>query len=56
MKTDFIILPYSNFKEKIRKGKELNQEMIKKHGEKNYSIVVLENCIMAEFKSATQYF
>jgi len=56
MKTDFIILPFEGFKEKIRKQKELNQEMMKKHGKDNYSLCVYENCVVAEFKSVNQFF
>jgi len=51
---DCIILPYNNFKEKIKVQKELEQIMIKELGKKArqyYQVITLENCIFAQFKS-----
>ena len=55
-KLDYVILPYTNFKDKIRVHKELDREMVKKHGRNNFSLTVLDNCIMASFKSSHTFF
>ncbi|HEY8890878.1 MAG TPA: hypothetical protein VIM70_11545 [Clostridium sp.] len=55
-KLDYVILPYTNFKDKIRVHKELDREMVKKHGRNNFSLTVLDNCIMASFKSINTFF
>jgi len=58
---DCTVIPYNGFKERLRKHKELEQEMIKKYGrnksdEWRYTVSVLENCIMAEHISDRAYF
>jgi len=58
---DYTVIPYNGFKERLRKQKELEQEMIKKYGrnkpnEWKYTLSVLDNCIMAQHISERVYF
>ena len=53
-----MVIPFNNFKEKLQVQKELEREMIKKFGKNGrsfYKLVVLENCVFAEYKSLNIY-
>jgi len=55
-KQDCICEHFKTFKEKLRLQKQLEQEMTKKHGRNNFTMSVLDNCIMVVFPSATTFF
>ena len=52
----YIVEPYSNHKEKIRKIKELKNELTKKCGRNKYRINILDNCIMCKFEDNNHLF
>jgi len=54
--SDCTVIYFSNFKEKIRVQKELEREMLRKHGKNKFKLSVLENCVMAEYRSEKAYF
>ena len=58
---DYIILPFDNFKDKLRKQRELKSEMQKRFGvsrpnDWKYTITTLDNCIFVEHRSLTTHF
>lgn len=59
--SDCTVIPYNNFKERLRVQEELKREMEKKYGydengKPNFKLNILENCIMAEYRSSRAYF
>lgn len=53
---DCLVYPYSNFKEKIKATKDIKREIEKRYGrKKKFDLYILDNCIMAEFKSEKLY-
>jgi len=53
---DCIIVPYGNFKDKIRVQKDLEREMIRKCGKNKYKMSVMDGFIYTEFKSQCKHF
>lgn len=53
---DCVVVPFTSFKEQIRVQKELEKEMIKKHGLNRFKLSILDNCVMAEYKSQKIYY
>lgn len=52
---DCVAVYFSNFRDRIRIQKELEREMLKKHGKNKYKLSILENCVLAEFNSEQIY-
>lgn len=53
---DCLVYPYSNFKERIRATEDIKREIHKRYGKrKKYDLYILDNCVMAEFKSEKVY-
>lgn len=52
---DCIVLPYKNFKERIRVTEDLKREMKKNHPRKKYDLFILDGCVMVEFRSNKQF-
>lgn len=57
---DCIVLPYKNFKERIRLEKQLKNEMVRRFGynkpnDWKYTVTTLDNCVYAKHKSQNEY-
>lgn len=46
----YIVLPYNDFKDRMRKTEKLKTEMKRKHKGYKYNINVLDGCLMCEFE------
>ena len=58
--SDCVIEYFDSFDKKLQMQRKLESEMIRKFGKgkeskKNYKVITLDNCVMAEFRSQSVY-
>lgn len=53
---DCLVYPYSTFKEKIKAVEDIKKEIKKRYGKrKKFDLFILDNAVMAEYKSEKYY-